>query len=117
MTHETLTDLQRVQRMNDANWTPANTYWRERAQKAEAALEEARRAAPAADDLRVSVPKTLTAAQLADACMSYRHDYGLMDVDLREDMRREAAEWWRCFERTLNDPTAALRDAQGGASK
>jgi len=57
------------------------------------------------------VPKTLTAAQLADACMSYRHDYGLMIGDEREDVRREAAEWWRCFEKTLNDPPAHLRAA------
>lgn len=76
-------------------------------------------AGPPADDLRAVAPKTLTAAQLADACMSYRHDYGLMDAEAREGMRREAAEWWRCFEKTLNDPPAhiraALRDARGGA--
>lgn len=67
-------------------------------------------AAPA-DDLRAAVPNTLTAAQLADACMSYRHDYGLMDIEARETMRREAAEWWRCFEKTLNNPPAHLRAA------
>ena len=31
-------DRQRVQVMRDANWRPAVDYWRERAEKAEAAL-------------------------------------------------------------------------------
>lgn len=35
------TDLDRIKRMEDANWKPASVYWRERAEKAEAKLADA----------------------------------------------------------------------------
>lgn len=37
-----LTDTERVERMKAANWKPAVTYWRERAEKAEAEREALR---------------------------------------------------------------------------
>lgn len=82
-------------------------------------LEAAKAAAQADYEARImsaievvdAAPKTLTLKQLADACMSYRHDYGLMTAEEREDMRREAADWWRCFEKTLNEPSPFLRAA------
>ena len=55
-------------------------------------------------DLAQRVPETLTAYELNDACLSYRHDFGLMTEAERESLRREAADWWRCFERALNTP-------------
>ncbi len=39
-----------------------------------------------------------TPAQLNSACMSYRHDFGLMEEDERERLRWSAKEWlhaWR----------------------
>jgi len=63
------------------------------------------------EDRRV-VPETLTLAQLHDACMSMRHDYGLMTVDQREEMRRGAADWWRCFSRALNDPARCVKEGR-----
>ena len=59
------------------------------------------------------LPVTLTTAQLADACMSHRHDYGIVSAGEREDRRREAADWWRCLRKTLAEPSAALRALAG----
>ena len=59
------------------------------------------------------LPVTLTTAQLADACMSHRHDYGIVSAGEREDRRREAADWWRCLRKTLAEPSAALRAHAG----
>jgi hypothetical protein len=32
-----------------------------------------------------------------DACMSYRHDFGLMSEDEKDKLRRDAREWLRSF--------------------
>lgn len=72
---------------------------------------------------RQIVPTQLNAAQIADACFSYRHDYGLMDGEQRAALEHQAKKWWRCFEKTINDPTphiiaqstkdATIEDAPG----
>lgn len=41
--------------------------------------------------------KPLTAKQLASACMSYRHDFGLLPPEQQTAMMLEAAEWERAF--------------------
>lgn len=60
-----------------------------------------------------ALPVELTAAQLDDACMSRRHDHGLLGADQREDRRREAADWWRCLRKTIAEPSAVLRALTG----
>ena len=62
-----------------------------------------------------ALPETLTAPELADACLSYRHDYGLMSVEDREAMRWQAAEWFRCLRRAIVEPSAAAIRARSDA--
>ena len=38
-----------------------------------------------------------TTAELHSACLSYRHDYGVMDDQARESLRATAREWWRAW--------------------
>lgn len=40
-----------------------------------------------------------TEAQIASACLSYRHDYGLLPPDLRTRTRFEALEWLRAWQK------------------
>ena len=49
----------------------------------------------------MELPEVPTDAQLHDACLSYRHDYGLMDLVSREKLQWECREWWRCVSRAL----------------
>ncbi len=49
----------------------------------------------------VTVQETPTAGQLYDACMSYRHDFGLLEDDQRKSVEWQAREWWRCIARAL----------------
>lgn len=81
-------------------------------------LHEARRAdQPARPAPAVTVPDALHEAQLSDACMSYRHDYGLMDANEREIMRGQAAEWWRCLRRSVVEPNdSGEARPRGGSS-
>ena len=44
-----------------------------------------------------------TDAQIADACLSYDHSFGLMDEDQQKRLRFEAREWWRSIARAVND--------------
>lgn len=55
-----------------------------------------------------ALPVTLTTAQLADACMSHRHDYGIVSAGEREYRLREASDWWRCLRKSIAEPSAAL---------
>lgn len=66
----------------------------------EARLEkaEAERDAP-------TLPESLTPEQLGDACLSYRHDFGLLDSGEQFSLRWQAAEWWRALSRAYNRPT------------
>lgn len=47
------------------------------------------------------VPLKLTPNQLASACLSYDHSYGMMEGSERATMMREAAEWWHAFYKEL----------------
>ena len=40
----------------------------------------------------------LSEADLANACLSYRHDFGLMSAADREKLMVEAREWARAFD-------------------
>ena len=43
--------------------------------------------------------------QIFDACMSVRHDYGLMGPIEREKLRFEALEWFRAWEKAIYEPS------------
>jgi hypothetical protein len=47
-----------------------------------------------------------------DACMSYRHDFGLMSDEEQNKLRREAREWLRSFH--LEDHFIRVIDGQYG---
>jgi hypothetical protein len=42
---------------------------------------------------------TPTEAQINSACMSYRHDYGLLTGDERKMVRFQALEWLRAWQK------------------
>lgn len=53
-----------------------------------------------------------TEAQTASACMSYRHDFGLMGEDQRKQLMWEAKEWLRAWQKELEAPTTIIAEAQ-----
>src|SRR5690606_22494577 len=62
---------------------------------------------------RVAEP---TQAQIDDACMWYRHDFGLLDDEEREHMRSQARAWFGAWGKALSngdDPAALLRTPRG----
>lgn len=44
-------------------------------------------------------PLEPTPTQLHSACLSFRHDYGLMNEQAREELRFLALEWFRAWQR------------------
>ncbi|HUW43793.1 MAG TPA: hypothetical protein VMV95_02440 [Bacillota bacterium] len=40
--------------------------------------------------------------QIHDACLSYRHDYGLMSKKEQEKLRFEALEWLKSWRKALS---------------
>lgn len=42
-----------------------------------------------------------TRAQVFDACLSYRHDFGIMDKEKAMSLQYEAMEWLRCWRKAL----------------
>lgn len=55
-----------------------------------------------------------TDAQVASACMSYRHDFGLMDVEQRERLMFTAREWLHAWQKeiaALDPQPVTLADA------
>lgn len=72
------------------------------------ALPDARAAAP--------LPEGLTTSQVHDACLSYRHDYGLLDEQEARIVRIECSDWFRAIRRALpsippQEPTDAEVEA------
>jgi len=65
--------------------------------KVDEALAIAASVAPAA-------PKPLTDSDLTSACLSYRHDFGLLPTDERERLMLTAMEWARAFGLTTTTP-------------
>lgn len=43
-----------------------------------------------------------TSSQLDDACLSFRHDFGLLEGEDRQAVRRQALDWLRCWRRAFN---------------
>lgn len=59
--------------------------------------EYLQRALTAAPSAQAEPQEPLTEAQLNSVCLSYRHDFGLMDSEEQERMRWTAKEWLRAF--------------------
>jgi hypothetical protein len=68
----------------------------------EAAMREANVLRP--KDLLASSP---TDAEVNDVCLSYRHDFGLLDVELQNGIRMEARFWYEAWMKLLDDLPAA----------
>ena len=53
----------------------------------------------------LEIPRKLkpTRGQITDACLSYRHDYGLMDRAEREKLRAAAARWREIWDDVLGE--------------
>lgn len=49
----------------------------------------------------------LSESQIASACLSYRHDFGLLDSDKQKVLILEAKEWYRAFGKQLEAQTPA----------
>lgn len=52
-----------------------------------------------------------TDAQLASACMSYRHDFGLLDATAKKNMMWQAHEWLRAWKKEFEAAEPAPRSA------
>lgn len=42
-----------------------------------------------------------TRSQLHSACLSYRHDYGLLDEEARDSLRFTALEWFHAWQKAM----------------
>ena len=79
-------------------------YMQEAKHALTAALDEIERLRKVIEELAddaMELPELPTDAQLHYACLSYRHDYGLMDLASREKLQWECREWWRCISRAM----------------
>lgn len=43
--------------------------------------------------------RKLTQEQVDIACLSYRHDFGLLEVPEQNRLRNQAQYWWEAFEK------------------
>ena len=68
----------------------------------EAAMREANVLRP--NDLLASGP---TDAAVNDVCLSYRHDFGLLDVELQNGIRMDARFWYEAWTKLLDHLPAA----------
>jgi len=49
----------------------------------------------------MNLPNKPTDSQLYDACLNYRHDYGLLTPPERVVVRDEALEWYEAWRKAL----------------
>jgi hypothetical protein len=56
------------------------------------------------NDLLASGP---TDAAVNDVCLSYRHDFGLLDVELQNGIRMDARSWYEAWTKLLDHLPAA----------
>jgi hypothetical protein len=62
-------------------------------------LENRKRAALAPGNAGAVEAWHPTAAQIASACLSYRHDFGLLDDEQRKTVKHAAVEWLRAWQK------------------
>lgn len=51
----------------------------------------------------LEVQQLCTLNEMHDVCLSYRHDYGLMDPKDQEILRFQSIEWLRAWKKTLGE--------------
>ncbi len=51
-----------------------------------------------------AMPEKPTAAQIADACLWYRHDFGLLDEQRKRDEMYSMREHWRAIWKACHTP-------------
>jgi len=56
--------------------------------------------------------ETPTVAQLNSACLSYRHDFGLLAANEQQRVRFEAQEWLRAWRKEFDVPTQPMEAAE-----
>lgn len=55
-----------------------------------------------------AMPRELSEASLADASLSYRHDFGLLSNEEQERIIFEAREWYRALYKSVCEPVAGM---------
>jgi hypothetical protein len=95
MSDELVADMRR--RAEEADW-PAPEVISGWADRIEA---DARRMAELEGLVKEALPERLNEAQLNDAALSFRHDFGLLDSGDQFSVRFECAEWWRAIRKAL----------------
>ena len=65
--------------------------------------------------LRRALESDVHAAVVDDACMSFRHDFGLLSHDDQQILRRAALVWLEVWGKAILEPSAATRAAIGEA--
>ena len=48
-----------------------------------------------------------TVKQIAGACLSYRHDFGLLSVEEQNVVAEEAKSWWKAIAKEVNTPSSS----------
>lgn len=54
-----------------------------------------------------------TGTEIADACLSYRHDFGLMDGPERVALMHQAREWLHAWRKTMMPPPPPAQKGEG----
>jgi len=57
----------------------------------------------------VALPSEITEAQINSACLSYRHDFGLLDEHDKERLRFVAKEWLHAWRKEFDPLAPALK--------
>jgi hypothetical protein len=87
--------------------TDDHTHQGDDVHSVEAAMQESNVLRP--KDIIASGP---TDAEVNDVCLSYRHDFGLLDVELQNRVRLEARFWYEAWMKLLDDPHAAPTEGE-----
>tara|TARA_R110001583_G_scaffold174017_3_gene328236 strand:+ start:5611 stop:5862 length:252 start_codon:yes stop_codon:yes gene_type:complete len=60
---------------------------------------------PKLDALPSQMPLEPTDKQIASACFSLRHDFGLLSPDEKERYHQQCKLWWRAIAKEVNEPS------------
>lgn len=50
-----------------------------------------------------AIPQSPTLQQLYSVCLSYRHDFGLLEKAQQKQISEEARQWWRAIAKEINE--------------
>ena len=59
------------------------------------------------------MPQKLSELELADACLSYAHDFGLLSPESQDELIFECKEWYHALRKTVMEPTPTIRAMKG----